>query len=240
MFIPDIHAPYYDEQALATALAFVRLYRPDIVFIMGDLVDFYQLSRFDREPRRALELQADLDSGRNVLRRIRSAAKAAKLYLIRGNHEYRLTRYLWSNAKELAGLRCLGLRDLLDLKALGVEYVDRGWMRFHEFLVKHGTLVRARSGYTATGELERAGISGVSGHTHRLAQVYRRTYAGMFTWIEAGCLCQLDPEYLDGAVSDWHPGLAYGHFERAANRFVAHTLPIVNGRIIYGGREVKG
>ena len=112
-------------------------------------------------------------------------------------------------------------------------------MLFHEFLIKHGNIVRTRSGYTATGEREKAGISGVSGHTHRLSQVYNTNYRGMTTWVECGCLCQLNPEYAEGQIVDWQSGLGYGYFEKNNHRFVLHTVPIIGGVMTYDGQRIE-
>jgi len=213
-YLPDIHAPYHDEPALVAALRYVRQLRPHVVYQLGDLVDFYPLSRFDRDPARADSLQDELDQGRDILRRIRAAAGKARLYLIKGNHEHRLTRYLWQRAPEMSGLRGLRLPALLGLDELDIRYVDRGVTLHRDRIVKHGTLIRQRAGYTATGEMERAGQSGVSGHSHRLGHVHRRNYRGRVSdWIEAGCLCRMDPEYMEGATVDWCHGLAAGEWD---------------------------
>jgi hypothetical protein len=98
-------------------------------------------------------------------------------------------------------------------------------------MVKHGHMVRARAGYTATGELERNGISGISGHTHRLGQIYKRNRTGMMTWVESGCLCKYDPDYMDGQLSDWAQGLSFGTVSLKGRGFTVHTAPIIKGRV---------
>jgi hypothetical protein len=128
--------------------------------------------------------------------------------------------------------------ELLHLKILKIEYVESGIMDFHGYMVKHGNLIRSRSGYTATGELEKLGRSGLSGHSHRLSQIYKRNMAGMFSWTECGCLCSLDPEYAEGAVMDWGHGLAYGFFEKGDSRFAVHLLPIIKGKAVMAGEEI--
>jgi hypothetical protein len=238
-FLADPHAPYHDEEAYSVALAFLRVFQPDRTWLLGDFLDFYQLSRFDKNPSRALELQGDIDAAHGLLARVREAVPNSRTTLIRGNHEDRLRRFLWTRAAELSGLRALDVPTLLGLPDLEIEYVESGQIRVADFVIKHGDIVRARAGNTANGELDRAGLSGVSGHTHRLGQVFRRTLSGSTTWIEAGCLCDLQPEYLMGNVADWQHGLAYGYMERSGNRFVTHTLPIVNGRCIYDGQEIS-
>lgn len=238
-FIGDIHVPYQDEEALRTALAFLKVFKPNVVFLLGDVVDFYSLSWFDRDPNRLFDLQKDLDVAHDVLKRIRAVGPRANIFLLKGNHEHRLTKFLRRKAPEMEGLRSLRLETLLGFKKLRINYIEQSWMKFHGFLVKHGNIARAKSGYSATGELEKAGISGLSGHTHRLGKIYRTNYGGMFTWVEAGCLCDLNPEYMEGQIADWAHGLAYGMFKQKDRRFVIHTTPIINGKIVFEGREIR-
>lgn len=221
-------------------MAFVEAFQPDRTWLLGDVLDFYQLSNFEQDPQRALCLQSDIDCAHGLLERLRAAAPNSRTVLIRGNHEDRLRRFLWSSRNPaLSSLRGLSVPELLGLGELGIGYEESGRVRVGDFVIKHGDIVRPRSGYTATGELDRAGMSGVSGHTHRLGQVYRRNLSGSTTWVEAGCLCDLQPEYLRGNVADWQHGLAYAYMERDGNRFVTHTLPIVNGRCIFNGKEIS-
>ena len=145
---------------------------------------------------------------------------------------------MWRQAPELSGLRSLSLPKLLSLDDLEVKWVEDGSVVFHGFLIKHGNLVRARSGYTATGEMEKAGISGISGHTHRLAQVFKRNYAGMSTWVECGCLCDLQPEYAEGQIFDWCHGLAVGHFKKDGHSFDVRPVPIIKNTIRWEGQEI--
>ncbi len=238
VFLPDLHVPHHDEKAFDCALGFVKKFKPEFVFIIGDWVDFYQLSKFDKNPARIPELQMDIDKTIECLRRLRACAPKAKIYYLKGNHENRLNRYLWSAAASLSSLRSIAVPELLQLKDLGIEYVETGSMMFHGFLVKHGNVVRTRSGYSATGELEKAGISGISGHTHRLSHIFKRHYGGMYSWTEIGCLCQLNPEYMEGQIPDWQQGLAFGYFKKGDQNFTVHVAPIIKGRLIYNGEFV--
>lgn len=242
VFIPDIHAPYIHADAFHTAMAFLRAFDPDVVFVLGDVIDFYQLSRFSKSPTRLTELQYDIDQAVWALKWIRKSAPKAKIYFLKGNHEERLNKFLWTKAAELISLRDLTVPHLLELNQpdINMEYVETGSMMYRGILVKHGNVVRARSGYTATGELEKAWISGVSGHTHRLSQIYKTNFAGMFTWLESGCLCKLDPEYAEGQITDWQHGLSYGHFSVNKVSFEMHTLPIIDKKIRFGGTEIIG
>lgn len=72
-FLSDFHCPHHDEHTLEILLKFLEWFEPDTVFLVGDFLDFYQISRFDKNPERVGQLQDDLDKGMAVLRRFASS-----------------------------------------------------------------------------------------------------------------------------------------------------------------------
>lgn len=240
VFLPDLHCPHQDKTAVQTAINFIKYFKPHAVFILGDFLDFYSLSRFDKDPNRINSLQDEIDEANEILARLRSVAPKARIVFLYGNHEKRLTKYLWRTAKELYGLRSIRLDKLLDFKKLKIEAIESGITDFHGFVIKHGNIVRAKAGHTANAELEKSWKNGLSGHTHRLSAIYRRNSAGMFTWTECGCLCDLNPEYAEGQTVDWCTGLALGHYEKNGNRLEIHVLPIIKRRIVFNGHDITG
>lgn len=241
--IPDSHGYLIDWEAADALLAFVRYYRPVRIFMLGDHVDFASLSRFDKPVGDVLRIGEDVDACRKFLGLVRQSAPDARIHYLKGNHEVRFARHLWKNPA-IAKLLESGGQDLphfLRFAEHGIEWEDSGALMVNDrLIVKHGHMVRSRSGYTATGELERNGISGISGHTHRLGQVYKRSRAGMLTWVESGCLCQYDPDYMEGQLSDWLQGLSFGTVSLKGNGFTVHTAPIINGRVKALGMDISG
>ena len=237
MFVSDIHCPYQDNSALEAMYHFMDWWKPSEVIILGDLVDFYAVSRFSREPERVLKLQEELDEGVLILEKIRNHSPKAKMTFIKGNHEARLKRYLWSHAQELDCLRALKLESLLQFDRFNIKYEDRGIMHYKDIIVKHGNIVRKFAGYTAKGEFEKNGMSGVSGHTHRLAQYRHTNELDSFIWTESGCLCQLDADYLEGCIPNWQVGFSIGYFKENSKRYLIETVPIISAKAMYGGRE---
>jgi hypothetical protein len=192
-------------------LAFIKDYRPAVLFLLGDICDWYALSRFCRDPKKRLGLKEEVGQTNSFLGRVRKAAgKKAKVYYIRGNHDLRLIRYLWQVASELSEMPGVQLPAMLDLEKNEMEDVADGWLEWRGVIWKHGEIVRQRAGYTATGEMDRTGMPGVSAHSHRLGHVFRRNHVGPLSWIESGCLCDLHPEYMEGRIPDWQQGLVYG------------------------------
>lgn len=237
LFIPDIHAPFHDILALEAMYSFIKWWKPNDVIFLGDVVDFYAISRFVKDPERALKLQDELDEAKSILSHIRRLCPAAKFYFIKGNHEARLQKYLWSQAKELASLRTLRIENQLGFKDLDIEYIENGIMKYKGIMLKHGNLVRKYAGYTARGEFEKTGMSGASAHTHRACVYYHSNDGGDYVWMECGCLCRLDAEYLEGEQPNWKQGFGIGYFKENSKRFLLEFVPIIKNKAMFGGSE---
>lgn len=237
LFISDIHCPFQDDIAINAMVLFAQWWKPDTIIFIGDVVDFYAISSFAKDPNRGLRLKEELDTAKDTIGFICKMMPDTKKYFIKGNHEARLQKYLWTRATELANLDELRLEKLLDFEKHSIEYIETGQMKYHGIIVKHGNVVRRYSGYTARAEFEKNGMSGVSGHTHRLSVYYHNNEAGSFVWSEIGCLCRHDAEYLDGQAPNWQSGFGIGYFKENSKRFHIETVPIVRGKAMYGGQE---
>jgi len=236
IFIGDMHVPFVDSESIAVLLKFMRSFKPNKVFIVGDLIDFYSISSFDKDPNRITSIQSDINIAVELLQSVRSAAKSADILYIEGNHEHRLQKYLWKHP-EISSLNALNIRNMLELKDVGIKYVDQYKTEvYHDFIVEHGSLVRQQSAYTARVMLTKRGMSGISGHTHRMGAHYLANMSGNYAWFENGCLCDLHPEYCIGKP-DWMSGFSVGYFK--GKRFSIEQIPILDGIISYAGKEYK-
>lgn len=231
LVVSDLHFPYHCPWAVDLSIKIVTVVQPEQVIVDGDLIDFYQLSFFDRDPARLAEcaLQDEIDMGVAYLRRLRQASPAGtKIVFVPGNHEDRLRRYLWRKGPELSSLRALSLPSLLCLDELGIEYQpDEVSLANDNLVVKHGSVVRPVAGQSAMGELAREfyARSTVTGHTHRLGQGYVRHVKGAVMGMEVGCLCNLRPssDYIRNA--NWQNGM--GDIEVDGDTFHAATIPFL-------------
>jgi hypothetical protein len=239
--VPDSHGYLNDWEAASGLLAFIRYYGPVRIFMLGDHVDFAAISRFDKPPSDIDRIGEDVAACQKYLALIRESAPNARIHYLKGNHEARFARFLWKNREAAALLKAkdMDLPTYLELGKHNIEWVESGAIEVTPALVvKHGHMVRMRSGYTATGELERNGVSGISGHSHRLGQVYKRSRLGVLTWVESGCTCFYDPDYMEGQVSDWQQGLSFGTISRRGRGFSVHTAPIIQGRVKALGMDI--
>lgn len=244
----DSHIRFHDERALAIVEALIIREKPDKIVHVGDLIDAGMISqKFAIDPSRLETLQDDIDLARIKLAQWAALAPNAERWLLEGNHEQRLTRLIWNlegAARELPRLRIfqknMSWPVLLGLDEIGWKWVDYDDQPRDDILprllVKHGDVVRKFGGWSAKGEWEKSGRSGVSGHTHR-ANVWRhKDYNGQATWTESGCTCRYDTP---GARNpDWQQAVTI--YEWSADRSLMDVRQVLirDGRAMWNGMEL--
>lgn len=245
----DTHVPFADEGAIKVVQGVIRDVRPDVLVNMGDLVDCWQISRFDKDPKRLDTLQDNIDGARKHLHQMAQIAPKARRVLLEGNHENRLSRCIASlegGQRELAKLRAfqdaIQWPNLLQLAGIGWEWVgERDQSRtpiLPKIITKHGNIVRKWSGWSGKGEWEKYGRSGASGHTHRLGWFVHRDHNGNANWIETGCTCVLDAEY--GVDFDWQQGCVVVTWSADHRLQNVEFVAIRDGAAIWRAKEYGG
>lgn len=202
VILPDFHIPFQDDKTIDLVLKYVKDIKPDKIIQLGDFYDFYSISRFDKDPKRIDSMQDELDEGYTIWKKIKKAGKKSKLEQVEGNHEFRLRRYLWRHP-ELHSIKALELESILKVKELGIKFYrleDTCYIN-DNLIATHGAnddgcKLSQYSGYSAKNTLDKMGINGISGHSHRAASYYRTYMNGVKEWHECGCLCDLHPEYV--------------------------------------------
>jgi hypothetical protein len=242
----DTHFPYHDPSALNVLESLAVDVRPDVLLNVGDLVDCWQISRWDKDPSRLDTLQDNIDAARTHLSRMAQLVPNARRVLLEGNHEERLGKSIWKMegaARELARLRVfqqsMTWPNLLQTDSIGWDFIStREQPRtavLPKIITKHGTVVRKRSGLSAYGEWEKYGRSGVSGHTHRLGDFLHRDHNGTARWVETGCTCLMDAPY--GSDFDWQQGAVVMTW--SADQFIQNVelVSMRDGRAIWRDKE---
>lgn len=236
LVISDLHFPFVDGVALKCVLGWIKRERPHAIHCLGDVADFYALSRFNKDPARLLGLQQEIDSASDLLHEMRALVPRAKIIYSEGNHEARLLSYLQSKAPELSSLRGLTPQALFRLNECGVS-----WKNAHEpywvskLLLTHGHIVRKWSGATARAHFEKFGSSVLHGHSHRLGQFFHSFAGQPYVAVENGCLCSLDPEY--DLAPDWQQGFSVVYLDGSS--FQITTIPIFAKKYFFEGRVYK-
>lgn len=230
--INDLHIPFHDKRTLEIFYKFLSDVRVDQLVIAGDLLDFYELSSFDKDPKRKFTIQDEIDQSYEILKEFK--VHCPEIHFIKGNHENRLKKFLWKNPS-LASIKVLELPSLLNLDSLGIEYHDFEYI-FRNFRFTHGSIVRQDGGASAKAELLKYGSNTSSGHTHRLAIFMKTDARGTVFAGEGGCMCGLTPEYIPG-TPNWQQGFLTFDFD--GDRFFGQAVPILDHKFIYGSKKYK-
>ncbi len=230
----DTHNPFQDEITMSLVERFLAKIKPDFLIYGGDVNDFYPISTFDKNPERISSLQKDLNNTRAMFARHRAMLPSeTEFFLLDGNHENRLQKFLWSDAPALESLDSLQIGKLLTLEEYNIKHIayEQGLMINDVFLVLHGDIASIHSGYTAKRMYEKHGGCGISGHCHRGGSFYKRDRFGTWGWWEGFCLCHLNPDWIKNP--NWVQGFSLVHFR--GKHFWVEQIPILNHKFIYGG-----
>ena len=193
-----------DIQAVNRWLGHIKETKPDKIIINGDLVDCWELSKFDRVPKGGKSIKDEMFQAKQFLESLRRITDC-EVILIEGNHEFRIKRYMISFAPELWELEDLCLEKFLDLEKFNIKFVQLpedcakfidNYVEDQGFLVGHFSCARLHSCFTVKMLVEKYGTNIIQGHTHRLGAFYKRTHNQQIVGVEGGCLCGLNPNYM--------------------------------------------
>lgn len=228
-FFGDHHAPHHDEQLHAAVVEWLRDHQPDRAVILGDLLDFDQVSRHRRTPEWTAGMQETIDAGYAILRAYVGASPNTRWQLLLGNHEDRMRNAILDQLSALHGLTRAGDEEehpvlsvpfLLRLDELGIEACDPGGGYEHgqinvtsELAARHGWIASKGSGSSALKTIEHLRYSCVIGHTHRQSQVFKTAHSingepRTLTGVEAGTLAKVQGGLGYAIAPDWANGFA--------------------------------
>jgi len=221
---------------------YIEKKQPDIIIYNGDMMDCYTISTFMKSPNRMWTLEQEANLTKRMLDEHKKCAPNARFIFIDGNHEERIWRTLVGiaqsdpRARELLGvlnIASLTSKHILGLEERGIEWVPYGgYVDLLGFIVTHGNVVSQFSGYTARRMSDRYRSSGCSGHTHRLGTYYYTGNGVTHCWMESGCLCRMDPEYMQNP--NWQQGFIIG--EVMNNRFHPQLINAFDERFYAAGK----
>ena len=229
--LPDLHIPFHDKKLLACWIERLRSQPWDGIDIIGDLIDCYTLSRFDKNPTRKNTFQQEIDEARDLLKGIRSHQPKADIRYSEGNHEDRLRKMLWGKCPALAHLRNLTIQGILGLDDLGIKWHStQNPYKIGDLWYTHGDILRSHAGMSARAKSESIHGSVLMGHTHRMGWSPKTTWMGTMDAYEVGHMT--DPAQLDyvRTCPNWQPGWA-------EVTFVDGTHHVDFYRVVDRGRE---
>jgi predicted MPP superfamily phosphohydrolase len=232
VMVNDIHVPFHDEKTLESVKYGLKYMKPDRLILGGDIIDFYSISHFDKDPSRALHLEEEINNTYDVLNDILSVLpKKCKVSYLLGNHEERLQKYVHSNAPELHWVDGLKWNQMLGLHELGIRAVNKRWMEYKGVMYSHLNRANKYGGYTAKNLGTDFNRTIVHTHTHKTGHVRH----GEMDFYDNGCLCDLQPEYMSGSgPSVWSQAFMVVDYLKEGPHFT--QIPISGHQFVYDGR----
>ena len=225
----DIHIPYHDYSANQTALEFLKKSGIDSIILNGDILDFYGISRFEKDPRKR-SVKDEIEAVKEYLDLLEKQF-GVKVFWKNGNHDERFEKYIMAKAPELLGIRVFELDSLLGLAERKIDYItDKrrimlgGLSVFHghELNIKSMTVSPARTLYL------KSKISSIMGHLHISSHhsAVRADGHVVGTW-SIGHLGEAHPQY--APYNEWGHGFAI--VDRDGKEFEVNNFKIMKNKV---------
>ena len=236
LVVPDVHIPFEDKVAVNCLLEFASAYQPDQIVLVGDLVDFYQVSKYVKTDKRSFTVQEEADIAHNFLSTLRKVSKCHNMTLITGNHSQRLAKYLASQAPQLADIRGLTIESLLGLDVLKCRLIPYNeYYKVGNVYIIHG--IHCGVNATRTG-ITKYGESTIQGHSHKISSTYHTFRDKQISVHEIGTLADfhVSKDYTDHC--NWQHGFAT--IESIGSKEFITVHHIQDGICLYRDKVIDG
>ncbi len=230
LILSDIHFPYHNVKALKAAINKGVEEQVDCIVLNGDILDFYALSDFSKDPSKP-RFRQEIELGKWFLNELRLAFPKAQIYYKIGNHEMRLERYLKVKAPEIFDTDEFKLEILLEFAKHHVIMIDKYTViKAGNLNIIHGHEYKGAGGvYPAKYIYAKSKVNTICGHYHRSSTYLDKNMDGAYHGgFSTGCLCELSPDYLP--YNEWVHGFAIVTMKENGN-FSVQNLTIDNGEI---------
>lgn len=241
--LPDVHFPFEDTNLVGAWLDHVKALKPDGIDIIGDLIDCYSLSRFDKNPARKSNLQVELDQANHFLLVMRKyAGRFCDIRYSEGNHEDRLRKVLWNKIPGMNNIRNLTIPGLLNLKKLGISWHStQNPYKIRDLWYTHGDMLRQSAGMSGRAMSDKIHGSVILGHCHRMGWSPRTTWNGREDAYEVGHLTDYTQLDYVRSVPNWQQGWAVVEFLEGGGHVVSFATVHQQGRkriVVYKGEVI--
>ena len=228
--INDIHSRFHDRKAIEIAINNGVKNGCDICIINGDLLDFYQFSRFDKNPNILQYFYSEREWVQDFLLLLQKTF--GKVIFKKGNHDIRRELLLQKKAVDIPEIQ--GLENIADYVFFDNSTVDvvehYNVVEFGRLNFIHGHEYQGGGGiHVAYNRMNKAMDNIISAHSHVTQNSIKKSLSGKFygSWT-VGCLCSLSPRY--NPQNNWNHGFAI--IERGADgNFEVQNKMIVDGKI---------
>lgn len=234
LLISDLHIPYHNISAITAALKYGEEANINTIIINGDLIDFYQMSRFEKDPRKR-SVKYEFDATKEFLRVLRATFPNVQIYWIKDNHCNRYEHWLMAKAPEVFDDPYYKMEERLRLNEERIHLIgDKTLVKAGKLNIHHGHLFFR--GFiapvnSARGLFLKAKESTICSHVHKISEHTETNLSGELTtcW-STGCLCELSPDYSPFANNYAH---GFAHILVNDDRtYSVKNFRILNGKIL--------
>lgn len=239
----DTHVPLHCPKAHRAVCKYVGDLSPDYWVDMGDLMEYYEISRHVGKAIRTIDgktLAKSNAAGNRLLDERQRSLGSGKYIQIEGNHDKRPEDLVNENPT-LEGL--VEIENTLKFADRGIDYIkywDHGdILKLGKANFIHGRYVNE---FHAKKTVDRYGKNSFYGHTHDI-QSYSKVWEGdgeTRIGQSLGCMCRYDLDYKKGSPDKWQQAVTTFYFR--PNGFFSYFIsPIYNGKFIApNGKEYQG
>lgn len=235
---PDTHFPYENHQHVRLFLKVAKALKPDYFVNLGDSIDFWQLSKFSKDPLRKNMIHDDLDDFKKHLYEMDKALgdNCQKIFL-GGNHEARIEHYIRERCPEITKL-VTSVRSYCGFDDLGWSYIPYGKIyKLGTVHYIHGDLIGINSGIAM---LRKYGVNVVHGHDHRGSVRWFQNLEKNIFCMSCGHLSdQSQQEYLKYGIADWASGFGIIYYSDNFQQAYPTFVPIFGNSCIVNGQEFR-
>jgi predicted phosphodiesterase len=229
----DVHVPYHSIEAITTTIDYLKKENIDGLLLNGDTIDFYGLSRFEKDPKKR-GVKYELDTFKALIEILERELKC-KIYFKIGNHEERYEKFLYMKAGELSGVEEFTFENIIKARAKGIEIIgDKRVMKLnslngihgHEYIGGISAPVNIARGLYLKGK-----TSAFQGHNHTTSEHTEPDMNGKITttW-SIGCLCELHPMYMP--LNKWNHGCAIVELDANGEDYEFRNKRIYKGKMM--------
>ena len=246
----DVHGMRMDRPAVDALLTDIAVLKPDEIVIGGDLIEcggwlakhqpigYIALSDYT--------YQEDIAAANWFLDELQKAAPEALVYYLEGNHEDRVERWIvdqtMASGRDAEFLyQAFSPESLLRLDERGIIYYRRsktyvdgcpmGWIKLGKMYFTH-TLGRGKSAAQQAASKTAGNVTYFCTHREDTATMVFPS-VGLVKAFNPGCLCSLQPVWMNSDPTNWSHGYAIDIIAPSEN-FQRIHVPIWKGESLAG------
>lgn len=231
LILSDLHFPYQNNKALTVALDYGKEKKVDCILINGDLIDFANISRHEKDWRHR-NITHEFEAVKTFLKSLRLNFPKTKIVYKLGNHDERWEKFLYAKAPEIFDMPEFQLEIILRLGELKIDIVkDKRPILLGKLTVLHGHELMGMGGVNpARATFTKTMEDTLVGHYHRTSSHSEPTMNNRLINVHSqGCLCELHPMFMP--INKWNLGFSYVELNIKTGEYYLDSKKIVNNKV---------